>query len=357
MTDLVIEGFTDREFSVPELTTIINKVPNKYGLVTNMKIFGNPIPLPVTHVTLERQNWALNLLPATERGAPGTKGSRGKRDKKIFEIPQITHEDSVKVADVQNLRAFGSAAPMMLEDMVAQKLVTMASKHFVTHEWYRIGALQGQILDSDGSIMLDLYDEFGITKPVATFGGATDIPARLRTVKRQIERSLMGEVMTGVACLASYEFMEMLFANADIKAAYNAAMAAYQNFIALNPTLSDRRFSFTVQEITFVEYDATFSSIAANGTTSVQRAIPQGAAIFFPLGTQNSAYTYVAPGDFAEAANMPGQIFYAKEKSDEWNRGRDILTQSNVLPLWVRPELLIQGTTGTDGNNVTDMAA
>jgi hypothetical protein len=357
MTDLVIEGFTDREFSVPELTTIINKVPNKYGLVTNMRLFGDPIPLPVTHVTLERQNWALNLLPATERGAPGTLGSRGKRDKKIFEIPQITHQDSVKVADVQNLRAFGSQAPMMLEDMVAQKLVTMASKHFITHVWYRLGALQGQILDSDGSIMLDLYDEFDITKPVAAFGGGGSVAAKLRTVKRQMERSLQGEVMSGVGCLTSYEFQEMLMQDATIKAAFDAATAAWQTFIALNPTLSDRRFSFTVQGITFMEYDATFSAIAANGTTSVQRGIPSGGAIFFPIGTNSTFFTYVAPGDFAEAANMPGQTFYAKEKPDEWNRGRDILTQSNLLPLCVRPELLIQGTTSADGNNVTDMAA
>lgn len=357
MTDMVIEGFTDREYSVHELTTIINKVPNKYGLVTNMGIFGNAIPLSTTYVGLERQNWSLNLLPATERGAPGTQGSRGKRDKKLFEIPQITHGDSVKVADIQNLRGFGSMAPMMLDDVVTQKLVTIAAKHFVTHEWHKLGAMQGQILDSDGSVMLDLYNEFGITKPVAAFGGGVDIPARLRTVKRQMERNLQGEVMTGVACLASYEFMEMLFTDAKISAAYNNAMAAWQAFIAMNPTLSDRRFSFTVQEITFMEYDATFSSIAADGTTSIQRGIPSGGAIFFPIGTQSTFFQYCAPGDFAEAANMPGQIFYAKEKPDEWNRGRDILTQSNLLPLCVRPELLIQGTTGSSGNNITDMAA
>lgn len=357
MTDMVIDGFSDREFKVDELTTIINKVPNKYGLVTNLGIFPAPKPISTTYVALERKNWTLNLLPASERGAPGTKGSVGKRDRKLFEIPQITHEDSVKVADVQNLRAFGSYAPQMLEDLVTEKLVTMASKHAITHEWYRVNALQGRVLDSDGSTMIDLYDEFDITQPVAAFGAASSKVSLIRTIKRQMERSLQGEVMSGVACLASYEFMEMLFADTAILAAYNAAMAAWQAFIAMNPTLSDRRFSFTVQEVTFMEYDGTASSPNPDGTSTVRRFIPSGDAIFFPLGTQSSAQQWAAPGDFKEALNMPGQTLYAKMKGDGWDREQQILTQSNVLPLWVRPELLVRGTTGSDGGNVTDMAA
>lgn len=355
MTDLVIEGFTDREFSARELTDAINIVPNKYGLVTQMGIFGPPIPLSTTYVALERQNWALNLLPATERGGPGSKGSDGKRDKKIFEIPQVTHEDAVKAADVQNLRAFGSMAPMMLEDLVNRKLVTIAGKFYITHEWYRVNALQGKILDSDGSVMLNLFTEFDITQRVAAFGGTVDIPARLRTVKRQIERDLKGETMTGVLALASPEYMEMLFADEKILAAYNQALAAWNSFIALNPTLSDRRFSFTVQEITFVEYPATFSAPNQDGTFTTRRAIPAGDCIFIPLGTQTTAQSYIAPGDFEEAVNMLAQLLYAKEAREKFGRGRDLLAQSNFLPIWNRPELLVRGTTSESGNNVTDM--
>ncbi len=356
MTDLVIEGFTDREFSVRELSDSINIVPNKYGLITQMGIFPAPQPLSTTYVALERQNWTLNLLPATERGGPGSKGSVGKRDRKLFEIPQITHEDSVKVADVQNLRAFGSMAPKMLEDLVNEKLVTMANKFYVTHEWYRVNALQGKILDSDGSVMLDLFSEFNITQAVAAFGApGANIPHLLRTIKRYIERSLKGEVMSGVIAIASPEFMEMLFADSDIKAAYNAAMQSWQAFIALNPTLSDRRFSFTVQEITFVEYPATFNAPNQDGTFTSRRGIPSGDCLFIPVGTLSTARQYVAPGDFEEAVNMPGKLLYAKEARDKFGRWRDLLTQSNFLPLWNRPELLVRGTTGSSGGNVSDM--
>jgi hypothetical protein len=356
MTDLTIEGFTDREFSVEELSEAINIIPNRYGLITALGIFAAPTALSTTYVALERQNWTLNLLPATERGGPGTKGTVGKRDRKLFEIPQITHEDDVKVADVQNLRAFGSKAGKMLEELINEKLITMANKHYVTHEWYRVNALQGKILDSDGSVMLNLFTEFNITQPVAAFGavGAT-VPVLLRTIKRQIERSLKGEVMSGIGAIASPEFMEMLFADTEIKAAYNASLTAWEVAVRLNPTLADRRFSFTVQEITFMEYPATFNAPNADGTFTVRRAIPSGDCIFFPLGTQQTARQYVAPGDFEEAINMPGQLLYAKEKRDPWGRGRELLTQSNLLPMWNQPELLVRGTTGASGGNVTDM--
>ncbi len=90
MNDMAIGGFIDREFAVDELTEQINIVPNMYGLVTQLGIFPPPRPLSTTYFGIERQNWSLNLLPITERGGPGTRGTVGKRDRKIFEVPQIT---------------------------------------------------------------------------------------------------------------------------------------------------------------------------------------------------------------------------------------------------------------------------
>lgn len=351
-SDLVIDGFTNREFSVDELTHVMNIIPNNYGLVTQLGIFPKPLPLSTTYVGLEIQNWTLNLLPATERGSPGTRGSVAKRDRKLFEVPQITHIDAVTVADVQNLRAFGSFAPQMLEDLIRQKLVTMVNKHALTHEWYRINALQGKLLDSDGSTMYDYFTEFGITRPVAAFSGVPSIPAKLRNIKRHIEDNLKGETMSRVICLASKQFMEMLFADTEIKTAYNAAMAAFQAMVAANPTLSDRRFSFVVQEIEFIEYTGSASSPNPDGTFTTRKFIPDGDAVFFPLGTMESARQWAAPGDFEEAVNMPGQLFYAKEAREKWGRSRELLTQSNLLVMWQRPALLVRGTTGGSGDTI-----
>ncbi len=355
MSDLVIDGITNREFSVRELTSIMNIVPNMYDFITALNIFGASRPLSTTYLEIEMMNWTLNLLPITERGAAGSKGSVGKRKKKLIEIPQITHEDTVKVSDVQNLLAYGSMAPMMLEDLIRQKLVTMAHKHQLTHEWFRINALQGKILDSDGSVALDFFTEFGVTQKVAAFGGVTGeaLTAKLRAIKRSIEDDLLGDVMTDVIAIASPEFMEMLFADAGVVAQYKAQEANWAALKIANPQLHDRRFGFELQGITFYEYRGKASVLdPVTGLATTRRFIPAGDAIFFPMGTRETFEFVVAPGDFEEAHNLPGMLYYAKESRDKWGRARDLLTQSNPLPICKRPKLLIRGTTSNQGNNI-----
>lgn len=357
MTDLAIEGFSDREFAVEELTSILNNVPNMFGLVEQMGVFPQAPPLSTTFFKVERNNWTLNLLPITERGAPGTKGRVGKRDVKIFEVPQITHEDQINVADVQNLRLWGPMAPKMLEDCMADRLVSMARKHYQTHEWHNITMLRGQMRDADNGIVLDVFAEFGITQGVAAFGHAgMTIPERYRAVKRYMELSLRGETMRRVCCLASPEYMEMLFADATIKAAYDQAMAAHAAMILVNPTLNDQRFGWVFQDVVHYEYIGSAPVLNADGSETVRTFVPAGEAIFFPLGTTEAAHSYIAPGDFEESVNMPGQLFYAKEERGPYGRSRNILTQSNRLPLWKKPALLVKGTTANTapgvGNNI-----
>lgn len=358
MTDLAIEGFTDREFSVEELTSIINNVPNMFGLTQQLGLFPYAPPLSTTYFGVEINNWTLNLLPITERGAPGTQGRVGKRTKKIFEVPQITHSDSVMVADVQNLRSFAQYAPKMLEDTIADKLATMARKHFITHEWHNVTMLRGQMRDADNGVVLDVFSEFGITQGVTAFGhSGMQIDTRYRAIKRYMELNLKGETMTRVCCLASPGYMEMLFTDSRIKASYDAAMASYAAMVAVNPTLNDQRFGWVFNDVVHYEYVGSAPVLNADGSETVRQFVPDNEAIFFPLGTQECAHAYVAPGDFEESVNMPGQLFYAKEAQEKFGRGREILTQSNRLPLWKKPALLVKATIANTapgaGNNIT----
>lgn len=344
MTGLTVDPFTLREFSVEELTTLINVVPNMYTLVTQLGVFGGaPIPLTETYVGIEINNGVLNLLPTTERGGPASKGSVGKRKRKLIEIPQVAHEDMITGAELQNLKGFGSAAPMMFEDKVMQKLGTMAGKHYLTMEWHRVGALAGKILDADGTTLLDLFTEFGVTQLEVPFGGASSIGQYCRDVKRHIEDNLNGEVMTGVAALCSPEFFDMLLEDADTKAAYNAAAA----MMRLNPNIDDVRPMFLHQGILFLEYRGSASYLNAAGTVTTRKFIAANDARFFPLGTRNTAYHYTAPADFIDTVNTFGQLMYAREKMGDYNRWREYHTQSNCLPLWTRPELLVRGHTGS----------
>ena len=67
--------------------------------------------------------------------------------------------------EVQGIRAFGSETELQtVAGVMAQHLQTMRNKHAITLEHLRFGALKGLILDADGSVIYNLYDEFGITR-------------------------------------------------------------------------------------------------------------------------------------------------------------------------------------------------
>ena len=64
----------------------------------------------------------------------------------------------------------------------------------------------------------------------------------------------------------------------------------------------------------------------------------------FPLGTVDTFGTYLAPADFNETVNTLGQPLYAKQEPRKFERGTDLHTQSNPLPMCHRPGVLVKLT-------------
>ncbi|QDH18923.1 major capsid protein [Wolbachia endosymbiont of Carposina sasakii] len=62
----------------------------------------------------------------------------------------------------------------------------------------------------------------------------------------------------------------------------------------------------------------------------------------FALGTASTFTTYFAPADFNETVNTLGQPLYAKQEPRRFDRGTDLHTQSNPLPMCHRPATLIK---------------
>ena len=100
------------------------------------------------------------------------------------------------------------------------------------------------------------------------------------------------------------------------------------------------RSGFTFGGITFEEYRGQASDI--NGT--VRKFIAPGEAHAFPLGTVDTFGTYLAPADFNETVNTLGQPLYAKQEPRKFERGTDLHTQSNPLPMCHRPGVLVKLT-------------
>lgn len=335
--ELILDVFKARPFNLVSLTDSINRVPNMYGRLNALNLFPFK-PVNTTVVGVEFKDGQLNLIPTSQRGGPGVKNTRGNRKLKFFEVPHIAPEDQIKADDVSKLRAFGTGnqiEPFM--DYVNGVLAEMADKVRITLEFLRNGALNGKILDADGSVILDIFAEFGDTEKVVDFAldnANTDVKAKVLEVKRHIEGQLKGDQMTEIRALCDANFFDALIKHPSVVDAYNA-----QEGLAL--LQKDQRKGFVLQEVVFEEYAGEATDINGN----VHKFIPANTCRFAPMGTTATFRTYLAPADFIEAVGTLGKELYAKiVYSDPANRWVDLLVQSNPLPLCLRPLVLVKGT-------------
>ncbi|MBF0131019.1 MAG: major capsid protein [Magnetococcales bacterium] len=328
--------FESDAFGAIQLTAAINRLPNNYGVLGAMKLFP-PKPVTMQNIAVEMRDGLLAMLPTVPRGAPATVGVHGKRKMRSFIIPHIPHEDVIKAEEIQGLRAFGQENQMeTYANVLAMRLNDMRNKHAITLEWLRMGALKGVILDADGSTIYDLYNEFNITQKVVDFAfsnAATDVKKVCLDLKRYIEDNLKGEISKGVQAMVSAEFFDALTGHKKVQEAW----ALWQDGQALR---ADQRDGFDFAGITFVEYRGQASD--KDGT--VRKFIESGQGHAFPTGTNQCFSTYFAPADFMETVNTLGQELYAKQEPAKYNRGTDLHTQSNPLPMCHRPELLVKLT-------------
>ncbi len=328
--------FHNPAFSMAALTAAINILPNRYGRLEELNLFPAK-PVRTRQILVEEMNGVLNLLPTLPPGSPGTVGRRGKRKLRSFVIPHIPHDDVVLPEEVQGIRAFGSETETeAVAGVIARHLETMRNKHSITLEHLRMGALKGVILDADGSTLYDLFAEFDITPQTIAYdlgNAGTNVKAKCLATLAAIEDNLKGEFMSAVHCLCSPEFFAALTGHPKVE-------KSFENWQQGAVLINDVRRGFTYAGITFEEYRGQ----ATDADGNARRFIAAGEAHAFPMGTVDTFGTYFAPADFNETVNTLGQPLYAKQEPRKFDRGTDLHTQSNPLPMCHRPGVLVKLT-------------
>ena len=325
---------TNDAFNMVSLTEALNIIPNNYGLIRNSGLFVDK-PVRTRTIMIERKNNTLNLLQTMPVGSPGQKNKVGVRDVRALVVPHIPFDDVILPSEYDGLRAFGSETEMeTLASIMNDHLANMESKHAITEEYQQMGALKGIVLDADGTTIYNYFTEFLYNQKSVDFllgTAGTDILQKCTQVARHIETNLHGETMTGITCLVSSSFWDKFIAHAKVVAAYDR----WREGAALR---EDLREGFMFGKILFKEYVGTATDFG--GTERPFLATDE--AIAFPTGTQNVFKNFIAPADFLETVNTLGRKRYAKQEARKFNRGIDIHTQANQLPMCMRPNLVVK---------------
>jgi len=318
-------------FTLASLTDAINALPAVPGKAGQTGLFVEK-GVTTTTIVVEHRAGRLSLVPATSRNDDPTAVKDGKRTRRSFEVPHLPQSAQVLPSELQGLAAFGSdsaAAPQA--SVINDKLEGMKANLEATREWQRIGAIKGKILDADGSVIYDLYDEFGISEKKLTIAlgtATTDVRAKLLEAKRWVEKKTPGVVITGFKAFCGASFFDALTGHDKVQKAFEGWQAA-QDRIG-----GDMRAGFTFGDISFEEYNAQVSG---------KDFVGDNVARIFPVG-RNVFSMYNAPANYNETVNTVGRAFYAKAEERRLGKGWDLETQSNPLAMCFYPEALVELT-------------
>lgn len=321
--------FDSGAFEGSELAHAFENVLYEPGLISERKMF-EPMGVSTTSAMIEVKNGSLNLVAASPRGGIGGIHRSTKPMVVKFEIPHLRTRATLLADTFQNVREFGTDGLTSVERERDVKLKEMRVNLGATIEYHMMRALSGQILDADGSVLVDLLDEFEVTQVVHNLAlnvPTTNVRNRIVAAKRLSDEALGAATPTGWICFASADFMDALTAHPSVE----AAMAGWSAAAGLR---KDVRVDFGFGDVQFVE------AKKFAGVTPVE----DGAAYLAPLDVSGLYVTRFAPADYIDTANTEGQPYYVRAEPMAFNRGVLIEAQSNPVSVVSNPRAVIKLT-------------
>ena len=330
------------EFAADRLTESINIPPYVTGRPAQLGIFTDT-PINTTYAKIAIEEGEITIIPDRERGGPGNKNMGTDRQETLVRIPHFPLDDAITPSDLQNLLVYGGGYVLQtLANVYNAKLEAMRAKHDATHHHLDWGALNGLVVSASGRVLCDLFDTFDITQSVVDFdldNDGTDVAAKNRALKSIIRKALRGQPASGVRVLAGSGFFDRYVGHPKVV----EALKAYPGPTP-NPGRDDVADSFVFAGITIERIDEDFRYRQADGTFVTREAVGPDEAIAIPLGTPLFK-RYVAPPDSIQEANIaPATKVFVSTDLLPHGKGQEIHTESNVLPICLRPDTIVKLT-------------
>lgn len=337
----MVDVFRSRLFEMTSLTAAINESETPPQRLAELRLFEEQ-GVNTTSVVIEKKGSTLSIVPSAPRGARGKAMNENLRAGVTLNIPHFPAYDRLNADEVQNVRAFGSENELAgVEQRRDEKLLNMNLTLDNTEEYHRLGAIQGLVLDADGSTLFDLFDEFGVTEPdpiyfdlgaawASTDGGV--IRGQLQTVKTNIRKALKNNVFGGLWAPCGEGFFRSISNHPEVRETYIAQQAAN------DLRASDARDSFSYGGCLFELYP---------GYGDVE--LPEDECRFVPLGVPGLFISRYAPAPWFSAVNTIGLPRYAMATLDPTGEKYiDLEGQTNGLHICTRPDVLFKGDKGAD---------
>lgn len=315
-----MDVFNGRAFHMTEMTAALNRTPHLPTFLGAQNIF-EPKPVRTISVSIEQKAGTLSLIQTSERGAPLQQADREARDIRDFRTVRVAKGDTLHAYEIEGIRAFGNESELMqVQAEVAARLTNLNNDVELTMENMRLGAIQGIVLNADGSTIRNWYTEWGIAQPAEIDfeldDPATDVRAKCNAVVRAMARASGGAWVanrTEVHALAGDDFFDNLTGHAHTRDTWLNQQAA------ADLREGNAFSSFKFGGIHFHNFRGTDD----NSTVAVGSSLCK----FYPVNAPGVFQVAQSPGETFDFVNTPGQRVYA------------MLVPDRERNAWVKPEV------------------
>lgn len=322
-----------------EWTAAINEVPNQSSFIKNMGLFTEEYT-DQEAILFDKIDAEVTLLPDANRreGRP----SYGK-DRKVstYALPlaYFHHADRVTKQDYMSKRRAGTANDQdTAANVIYEKLVDLRRAVDQTHEYMMLQAIKGITVTPEGTVLANMFDEFGVTQPEIDFElgtATTNVDGKIAQLKDAVVRNLKtGGVIRGpLNVMVDRSFFDKLISHPNVQEVYmnSTSNVRYQEDLSTYYTwgISD---VFVHRGVRFLVYGHVFN--LPDGTT--QEAIEEDTGYVIPDVAGGSVFrAYYGPSQRMDVDG--GAEMFAWEYRDPKQRYHEMEVETAPLFIGTKP--------------------
>lgn len=334
----ILDVFSGDAFTYVSMCEAVDRMGYVPGFLTAMPGLVAPRPVRTVEVWIEERDFMPALVQTSPRGTAPPERGGDRRKARPFQTVRIADHSRINASELLGIREFGSETAMKtVQSEVDRRNFKMKQDFALTKENMLLGAVQGLVVDADGSTINDWAAEFSQTLPAEVtwnFGGAEGTILQLcnqtRRAMLRALRGLGGNAVT-VHALAGDEWWDTFVTSTEVRDSYKFAMQA----IKLQNEVGQAWESFRYGSIMFHNYRSSDDG---------KVGVPSNKVKFFPVG----AGIFVradAPGESFTDVGTYGQESYSRivpdRKRDSY---ADVEQYSYPLFVCTMPDALARGS-------------
>jgi len=331
--------------STIEHTAKINELPNTSSLMQELGIYDREYTGNES-IIFDKVESAAVLLPDSNRRAGNA--SYGKDEVvKTYALPLSyhVHKNNVTKGDIQSKRKAGTAdGEQDLADVISRKLALGRTNVDQTMDYMMLQGLKGICKTPDGTVLADMFTEFGVTQTVVDFElgtAGTNVEDKCNEVLDAMQNALQnGGTLSGTQdVLVDRSFFSKLKGHPSVQQAYlnSVSNVEYQR---QNSQFREWGISnvFEFNGLRFLVAGHTYS--LPDGSSEKAVAVDTGHVVPKVSGGESLFRAYHGPS--TRLSSVGGQDMFAWEQRSSDDTSHEMTYEMSLLCVATAPKVLVK---------------